>query len=190
VANLEREVNLLMEQLKLERLLRFGRSSEQSDPNQLQFDQLLQEHDEINVAVEKETEATEHIEYDRKKGKNHNLNGRVAIPDHLERREIVIDLPEDQKICPVTKAPMIKIGEDITEQLAVEPLKFYVNKYIRPKYASPDRRKGAKVGVKTAPLPEGPIDRCKADVSLLASIIVSKYADHLPLYRQQQQFER
>ena len=190
VANLEREVNLLMEQLKLERLRRFGRSSEQSNPNQLQFDQLLQEHDEINIAVEKETEATEHIEYDRKKGKNHNLNGRVAIPDHLERREIVIDLPEDQKICPVTGQPMIRIGEDITEQLAVEPPQFYVNRYIRPKYASPDRRNGAKVGVKTAQLPESPVERCKADVSLLANIIVNKYADHLPLYRQEQMYQR
>lgn len=190
ITSLEQEVKLLMEALKLERLRKFGRSSEQSDPNQLQFDQLLQEHDELNVVEAKEAEATEHIEYDRKKGKKNNLNGRVAIPDHLERREIVLDLPEDQKICPVTKQPMIKIGEDITEQLAVEPSKFYVNKYIRPKYASPDRRKGAKVGVKTAPLPDGPIDRCKADVSLLTSIIIDKFADHQPLYRQEQKYLR
>ena len=190
ITNLEREVSLLMEQLKLERLRKFGSKSEQTDPNQLQFDQLLQEHDEINVAVKKETEATEHIEYDRKKGKKNKLNGRVAIPDHLERREIVLDLPEDQKICPVTNQPMIKIGEDITEQLAVEPPQFYVNKFIRPKYASPDRRKGAKVGIKTASLPETPVERCKADVSLLANILVNKYADHLPLYRQEQMYLR
>lgn len=187
---LEQEVKLLQEMLKLERLRKFGSKSEQSDPNQLKFDDLLQEHDELNVVEEKETEATEHIEYDRKKGKNKNLNGRVAIPDHLERREILLDLSPEQKICPVTDKEMIKIGEDITEQLAVEPPKFYVNKYIRPKYASPDRRKGAKVGVRKAPLPDGPIDRCKADVSLLASIIVDKYADHMPLYRQEQKYLR
>ena len=114
----------------------------------------------------------------------------MEIPDYLERREIVLDLPEDQKTCPVTGKPLIKIGEDVTEQLAVEPPIFYVNKYIRPKYASPDRRKGNKAGVKTARLPDGPIDRCKADVSLLANIIISKYADHLPLYRQEQIFLR
>ena len=190
VSCLEQEVKLLHEMLKLERLRKFGAKSEQSDPNQLKFDDLLQEHDELNVETEKETEATEHIEYDRKKGKNKNLNGRVAIPDHLERREIILDLTPEEKICPVTGKEMIKIGEDITEQLAVEPPKFFVNKYIRPKYASPDRRKGAKAGVRKAPLPDGPIDRCKADVSLLASIIIDKYADHMPLYRQEQKYLR
>jgi len=187
---LEQENKLLQEMLKLERLRKFGPKSEQSDPNQLKFEDLLQEHDKLNIETEKEAEATEHIEYDRKKGKNKNLNGRVAIPDHLERREIILDLTPEEKICPVTGKEMIKIGEDFTEQLAVEPLKFYVNKYVRPKYASPNRRKGAKVGVKSAPLPEGPIERCKADVSLLVSIIVNKYADHLPLYRQEQIFKR
>ena len=62
--------------------------------------------------------------------------------------------------------------------LAVEPPKFYVTKY-----ASPDRRKDAKAGVRKTPLPEVSIDRCKADASLLASIITDKYADHQPLYR-------
>ena len=160
---LEQDVKLLKEMLKLERLRKFGSKSEQSNPDQLQFDVLLQEHDELNVAEEKEAEATELIEYDCKKGKKKNLNGRVAIPDHLERREIVLDLPGEDKICPITGEEMIKIGEDITEQLAVEPPKFYVNRYIRLKYASPDRRKGAKAGVRKAPLPEGPIDRCKAN---------------------------
>jgi transposase len=184
---LEQEIKLLKEMLRLERQRKFGSSSEQTNPDQPELDGMFEDQSED---AEIEAVATEHIEYDRSKGKNKNLNGRVEIPEHLERREILLDLPEDQKICPVTGKEMIKIGEDITEQLAIEPPKFYVNKYIRPKYASPDRRKGAKAGVKTASLPDGPIDRCKADVSLLPSIIVSKYADHLPLYRQQQQFER
>ena len=190
VSRLEQENKLLLEMLKLERLRKFGAKSEQSNPDQLEFDDLLQESDELNAAEEKEAEATEHIEYDRKKGKNKNLNGRVAIPDYLERREIVLDLADEQKICPITGKEMIKIGEDITEQLAVEPPKFYVNRYIRPKYASSDRRKGAKAGVRKAPLPDSPIDRCKADVSLLASIIIDKYADHMPLYRQEQKYQR
>ena len=187
---LEQELKLTYEMLKLERLRKFGSKSEQSNPDQLEFSDLLKEHDELNATEEKESEATEHIEYDRKKKKNKNLNGRVAIPDHLERREVIIDLPEEEKICPITGKMMIKIGEAITEQLAVEPPKFYVNKYIRPKYASPDRRKGAKVGVRSAALPGSPIERCKADVSTLSSIIVNKYADHLPLYRQEQIFKR
>lgn len=184
IAALDQENSLLREMLRLERLRRFGSSSEQTNPDQPELFESTGEDAEIEVA------ATEHVEYDRRKGKNNNLNGRVEIPEHLERREIVLDLPEDEKICPVTGKEMIKVGEDVTEQLAVEPPKFYVNKYIRPKYASPDRRKGAKVGVKTASLPGGPIDRCKADVSTLAYIITGKYTDHLPLYRQEQMFQR
>ena len=188
--HLSQENKLLWETIRLLRLRQYGRSNEQDNPDQQTLDELLQECDELNAMVEKEAEATEHIEYDRRKGKNNNLNGRVAIPDHLERREIILDVPREGKICPVTGQEMIKIGEEITEQLAVEPPKFYVNRYIRPKYASPDRRNGAKVGVKTASLPESPLERCKADVSLLAHIIVSKYADHLPLYRLEQIFQR
>ena len=180
---LEQEIKLLKGMLRLERQRKFGSSSEQTNPDQPELNGMMFEDQSEDAEIE--AVATEHIEYDRSKGKNKNFNGRVEIPEHLERREILLDLPEDQKICPVTGKEMIKIGEDITEQLAIEPPKFYVNRYIRPKYASPDRRKGAKAGVKTASLPDGPIDRCKADVSLLASIIVSKYADHLPLYRQQ-----
>jgi len=184
---LEQEIKLLKEMLRLERQRKFGSSSEQTNPDQPELDGMFEDQGED---AEIEAVATEHIEYDRRKGKNKNLNGRVEIPEHLERREILLDLPAEQKICPVTGKEMIKIGEDITEQLAIEPPKFYVNRYIRPKYASPDRRKGAKAGVKTASLPDSPIDRCKADVSLLANIIISKYADHIPLYRQEQIFQR
>lgn len=181
---LEQENKLLREMLRLEKLRRFGSSSEQTNPDQPELFESTAEDAEIEDA------ATEHVEYDRRKGRNKNLNGRVEIPEHLERRDILLDLPEEQKICPVTGRPMIRIGEDVTEQLAVEPPKFYVNRYIRAKYASPDRRKGAKVGIRTAGLPDGPLDRRKADVSTLAYIITGKYADHLPLYRQEQMFER
>ena len=85
---------------------------------------------------------------------------------------------------------MVQIGEEISEQLAYEPGRIYVIRYTRPKYVSPDRREGNQVGVRTAPLPDGPINRCKADVSLLAHIIVSKFCDHLPLHRQRGMFAR
>jgi len=191
ITGLEQEINLLREMLKLARLQKFGPPAKDSQEDHPQFDGLLAECDELNGEVEKEEAAVEHVEYDRKKAdRNKNLNGRVSIPDHLERRDVILDLPEDQRICPVTGEPMIKIGEDITEQLAIDPVKIYVIRHIRPKYVSPDRRKGAKVGVKTAPLPEMPIDRCKADVSLLSHIITGKYSDHIPFYRQEQMFAR
>jgi transposase len=180
---LNQELQLALQTINMMRHRMFGRSSEQMNPGQGQFDNLLDECDSINGETPEEKSETEKIEYERRKGKD-NRNGRLKIPDHLERVEKFIDLPESEKICPVTGLPMIKIGEEISEQLAYEPGRLYAIRYIRPKYVSPDRRNGNSVGVKTAPLPEGPIDRCKADVSLLAHIIVSKFCDHQPLYRQ------
>jgi transposase len=78
-----------------------------------------------------------------------------------------------------------KIGEYVTEELHVEPGHCFVKKYIRPKYAKPQNQ-----GVITAPLPPRPIEKCMVGASLLATIVVDKYVDHLPLNRQMQCFER
>ena len=77
---LEQEISLLREMLRLEKLRRFGSSSEQTNPDQPELFESTAE------AAETEDDATEHIEYDRRKGKNKNLNGRVEIPDYLERQ--------------------------------------------------------------------------------------------------------
>jgi len=78
-----------------------------------------------------------------------------------------------------------KIGDEITEELEYEPGKLYVNRYIRPKYALPKDE-----GVIIADLPSRPIEKGIAGPGLLSHILVSKYVDHLPLYRQRQQFKR
>ena len=136
---LEQELNLALQTINMMRYRMFGRSSEQINPGQGQFDSLLAECDSLNGESPEENPETEKIEYSRRK-KNDKRNGRVKIPDHLERVEKFIDLPESEKICPVTGLPMIKIGEEISEQLAYEPGRIYAIRYIRPKYASPDRR--------------------------------------------------
>ena len=111
ITSLEQENTLLREMLKLARLHKFGPPAKDSQEDHPQFDGLLAECDELNGEAEKEEAAVEHVEYDRKKAdKNKNLNGRVSIPDHLERREVILDLPPSGKICPVTGKPMIKIG--------------------------------------------------------------------------------
>lgn len=188
---LNSELRLALQMVELMRHRMFGRSSEQVNPDQGTFEKFLAEYDQLNGEVQVAPPEKEKIEYERnKKNADDNRNGRVKIPDHLERVEKILDLPESEKICPVTGEPLIRIGEEITEQLAYAPGKLYVIRYVRPKYASPDRRNGAEVGVKTAPLPDGPIDRCKADESLLSHIIIGKYCDHLPLHRQVQIFQR
>ena len=131
------------------------------------------------VGEPQEPPALETITYDRKKPKKKQDHpGRHPLPADLPRREIVIEPQED-----VTG--MVKIGEEVTEALDYTPPKFIVNRYVRPIYAHADGS-----GVVTAPMPSRPIDKGIAEAGLLAIILVDKYLDHLPLYRQIQRFKR
>ena len=76
---------------------------------------------------------------------------------------------------------LIKIGEDITEQLDVEPAKFFVHRHIRPQYACRDCET-----ITAAPIPPAIINGGMAAVGLLVWVLISKYVDHLPLYRLEQ----
>lgn len=121
----------------------------------------------------------ETITYDRKKTKRKKPHpGRYPLPADLPRKEIVIEPNEDVSDC-------TRIGEEISEALDFTPAKFFVNRYIRPKYAKPNGE-----GVITASMPSRPIDKGIAEAGLLAIILLDKYLDHLPLYRQIQRFKR
>jgi transposase len=104
--------------------------------------------------------------------------GRHQLPGHLERREQIITPEEDT-------TGLKKIGEEITEELEYEPGKLFVNKIIRPKYA-----KAEDGGVIIAPMMERPLPKAVAGAGLLAQIVIDKYVDHLPLYRQAERFKR
>src|SRR5690625_5917191 len=83
---------------------------------------------------------------------------------------------------------MVCIGREVTEELELEPARFYIKRYIRYKYAPKTKDSGG--GVLIGSLPERVIDKGIAGPGLLASILVDKYVDHLPLYRQRQRFLR
>lgn len=117
----------------------------------------------------------EKITYTREKKKH---PGRNALPENLPVHEVVIEPEQD-----VTG--LVKIGEEITETLEYTPASLVKKRTIRPKYAKADQD-----GIIIGNLPSRPIDKCIAEASLLAFIIVSKYVDHLPLYRQIQMFKR
>lgn len=193
IAELTRQLTSTQHQLRIlqhqvEQLLRriYGRRSEKIDPNQLMFEGLiLQAQDQPVEAVKDEPDPSR-----RRKRTNQNHPGRIPIPDHLERVEILLDVPEEEKVCPETGRPLKQIGWEISEKLEYRPGKLLVNVYKRPKYASPDSMASGEVGIIIAPMPDHPILKCKADVGLLSHIIVSKFADHLPLYRQDGIFER
>ncbi len=104
--------------------------------------------------------------------------GRRPIPEHLPRLDIIIQPEEDLSGC-------IKIGEEITEELDYMPGYFFVRRFIRPKYARPEQ-----AGIAIAPLPVRVIDKGIPGPMLLAYILVCKYVDHLPLYRQINIFKR
>jgi len=186
LASTQHQLKVLQNQV--EQLLRrvYGRRSEKLDPNQLMFDNLILEAAEQPVD---ETPPEPDPPKPRKKAKR-NHPGRIPIPGHLERVEIILDIPEEDKICPETAKPLKQIGWEISEKLEYRPGKLLVNVYKRPKYASPDSMASGEVGIIIAPMPDHPILKCKADVGLLSHIIVSKFADHLPLYRQDGIFER
>jgi transposase len=81
--------------------------------------------------------------------------------------------------------PAQRIGEQVTEELEYKPGRLYVNRYIRPKYA---RENGE--GILIGSLPDRPIEKGIPGPGLLSHILISKFVDHLPLYRQLQQFKR
>jgi transposase len=183
--------NISMLQHQMEQLLRriYGRRSERLDPNQLMFDHLVLDAIEqpapspvpVDLTVVQEPKKPHHTA-------KRQHPGRIPIPEHLERVEIFLDIPEEKKVCQDTGKPLNMIGWEVSEKLEYRPGKLIVNVYKRPKYASPDST--SELGVITAPMPDHPIERCKADIGLLSYIIVSKFADHLPLYRQDGIFER
>jgi transposase len=105
--------------------------------------------------------------------------GRQPLPEHLPR----IEHRHEPESCTCGQCgnDLVKIGEDITEQLDVEPAKFFVHRHIRPQYAC--RRCETMTA---APIPPAVIDGGMAAVGLLTWIMISKFVDHLPLYRLEQ----
>ena len=107
---------------------------------------------------------------------------RRPLPEHLPRESIV---HEPACACPQCGAEMRKIGEDVSEILEYVPARFRVIRHVRPKMACKACDRIVQVAA-----PSRPIDRGIAGPGLLAHILTSKYADHLPLYRQSQIYAR
>ena len=126
---------------------------------------------------------------------------RSSLPADLPRVDRIVDLPDSEKICPAG-LPLKRMGEEVSEQLGVKPAEPFVLRTIRPKYApcecpacqahrdGPAYDTAGKRAVKIMPLPAQPIPKSFASPSLLAMIATAKYGDGLPLYRQEELFER
>ena len=107
---------------------------------------------------------------------------RKPLPEHLHRNDQVLS-PGDE--CSACGGSMKTLGEDVTEELEYVPGRFVVNRIVRPRMAC-----SCCEQICQAPLPSRPIEKGRPGPGLLAHVLVNKYADHLPLYRQSQIFER
>lgn len=170
---LESENAALKQRLsELQRLL-FGAKSERFvqavNPGQLQLE--LEGLEEIAAAHKKMVSAYERSE--RAEGSKHQ--GRLPIPEHVERVEEVIEPEEDT-------TGMKHIGDEVSETLEYEPGRLWVRRIVRRKYARKEVAQGQSEVV-VAPMPDQAFPKLKAGVSLLVWLVVSKFADHLPLYR-------
>jgi transposase len=170
----------LKDELNELRRLIFGSKTERFissvSPDQLALDIAIQQKEQAVVPV------TQTIQYERKKATKPETEkvqtGRMPLPASLPREQVIIEPSLD-----VTGWK--KIGEEKTEELERIPGKLFVRQYIRSKYVDPT---GEKIVI--GELPVRPIDKGIAGPGLLAQIIIDKFVDHIPVYRQAQRFER
>ena len=165
-------------QHQLEQLLRqiYGRKSEKLDPNQL-----LLFASEALAAAEPERETMPEAETPAPAKRPRQGHGRKPLPASLPRKRVVHDIPPEQRPCPDCGADRRSIGEEIREQLEYVPASLFVLQHVRPKYACAACQGNVVIAER---LPE-PIEKGLPGTGLLAHVAVSKYADHLPLYRQE-----
>jgi len=123
---------------------------------------------------------------EKPKGKR-DPHGRAPLPDHLERRTVVHELTETEKLCPCCGKPRVCIGEQATEQLDVEPARFFVRRTVKKTYAcqecDPDLVPVEQRFQTAGPAEVGPIARGLCGPGLLAHVITAKFADHVPIHR-------
>ena len=185
IKNLEQRYEALEQSYKLLLLQKFGRKSEKELVEEKQ--QFLFDSEESTSAEQDTVDLTTPIKaYQRKKP------GRKPIDESIPREEVIIDIPEEEKQCACGHT-LTRISEVTSEKLHVIPPKMWVERIVRPKYGcqacegSGDEENPA---VRIADVPATIIPKSIVTPSLLSFIIVNKFVDHLPYYRQEKRFER
>src|SRR3984957_172242 len=180
---------LLAERMQNERLRqiikelqrhRFGRRAETLPEDQMLLG--LEDVEQAAASKEAATEAADPAER-ASRGAKRRIN-RGSLPKHLPRIEVVVDI--EDRTCPCCGNALHRIGEDTGERLDIVPAQFRVLVVRRPKYGC---RSCENVVVQAA-APARLIDGGLPTEGTVAQVLVSKYADHLPLYRQAQIYAR
>ncbi len=150
---------------------RFGRRAERLPEDQLLLG--LEEADQVVASGEVEGEEAAPAERAARSAKRRTNRG--SLPGHLSRIEVVVDI--DDHACPCCKSKLHRIGEDMSERLDIVPAQFRVLVVRRPKYAC----RACEDVVVQAPAPARLIEGGLPTEATVAQVLVSKYADHLPL---------
>jgi transposase len=174
--SLKNEICQLREQLEWFKKQIFGQKTEKFVHPKTERQLYFEGFDKLTPVPEKEVIPAHERTKRKPTGKD-----KITLPADLPMERQFLDIPEESKVCPETGKALVKIGEEITSKLAHKPGSYFIKQIIRPKYALPQNSEG---GILTAALPESLLNRCQADESLLAEILVRKFGDHLPLYRQ------
>ena len=182
VSELKSENSQLKHELSQLRKYLNGSASERYLPDEVAEGQIDLFTDEAQSKQEQiPALETKVIRTQARKKKKHP--GRHPIPDHLPVRERIIEPDEDT-------SDMVLIGEEVTETVGFEsggPYKLITR---RRKYAAKESDENGKTKIIVGQVPQRPLERSIAEASLLAYLFVSKFVDHLPFYRQIQQFKR
>lgn len=173
------KIQLLEERLRLQRIQKYGPASEKLTNAQLE---LLEEEpgvSNLEVAAESESEVLPvAAPLQPKRSRQHP--GRQTLPAHLPRTERVIPCSPEQCRCGHCGEPTEVIGYEQSEQLDVEPAKYFVRVTKREKRGC----RSCQRGVVTAPAPARIIDKGLVSDRVVVDTVIGKYCDHLPLYRQ------
>jgi transposase len=175
----DRKIDRLEHQLQQLLRARYGRSAEKIDPNQLLLfaQEMMKDRDESADKPDAPVQTVK--EHTRR-------NGRKPLPEDLPRQRIEHELPPEERSCPCCGKERAVIGEETSEQLEYVPSSMFVIEHARKKYACPV----CEGQVAMADKPAQPIEKGLAGPGLLAQVATAKYADHLPLHRQEAIFVR
>ncbi len=188
IGHLDQAISKLKQQIEMLQRRIWGKSSERyikEGPQQRRLDfeglDLLPEEKELAASAREEIEKYKTI---RVVVKEKNYPVRKPLPESLPREECHI-YPEK-----INLADWTELGPEITEVLERETARWYVRRIIRHKYALKDKSQEVEKQIITAPMPALPIAKSYAGATVLADIIIDKYVNHLPFYRQIQMFRQ
>jgi transposase len=186
--NAELRVQQLEARLRQELIEKYGPSSERLSDQQLQLLQLEPGVSRAEVRGEaRRAEEPLPASPAEPRPRQRPHPGRQTLPAHLPRRELIIPAPAEQRQCSHCGGATQVIGYEESEQLDVIPPQYFVTVSKREKRACPRCR---QAGVRTAPAPARIVEKSLLSDELILNIIVAKYCDHLPLYRQSAMLQR